>query len=57
VIEMIDAPKKILFSSDYSHWDFDHLFIAFPPLPRETTQHIFHDNTAALYRLGSPTAA
>jgi uncharacterized protein len=54
---MIDAPKKILFSSDYSHWDFDHLFIAFPPLPRETTQHIFHDNTAALYRLGSPTAA
>jgi len=57
VLEMINAPKNFLFSSDYPHWDFDHPLMAFPPLPRETKQRIFHDNAAALYRLGSPTAA
>lgn len=57
VLEMINAPKNILFSSDYPHWDFDNPLMAFPPLPRETKQRIFHDNAAALYRLGSPTAA
>ena len=56
VLEMINAPKNILFSSDYPHWDFDHPRMAFPPLPRETKQRIFPDNAAALHRLGSPTA-
>ena len=54
---MINAPKNFLFSSDYPHWDFDNPLMAFPPLPRETKQRIFHDNAAALYRLGSPTDA
>ncbi len=57
VLEMINAPKKILFSSGYSHWDLYHLLMAFLPLPRETKQRIFHSHAAALYLLGSPTAA
>ncbi len=57
LLEMINAPKNILFSSDYPHWDFDNPLMAFPPLPRETKQRIFHDNAAALYRLGPPVAA
>ena len=54
---MINAPKNIRCSSAYPHWDFDHPLIAFPPLPHETKQRIFHDHAAALYRLGSPAAA
>jgi hypothetical protein len=57
MLEMINAPKNILFSSDYPHWDFDNPFMAFPPLPRETKQRIFHDNAAALYRLDTPSSA
>jgi predicted TIM-barrel fold metal-dependent hydrolase len=57
MLTLIHAPKKIRCSSGYPHWDFDHPLIAFPPLPRETKQRIFHNHAAALYLLGSPTAA
>ena len=55
ILEMINAPGNILFSSDYPHWDFDNPLMALPPLPRDWKDRIFHANAAALYRLTPPT--
>jgi predicted TIM-barrel fold metal-dependent hydrolase len=44
---------RILFSSDYPHWDFDDPFRAFPAaLPRERARQILTTNAKAVYRLG-----
>ncbi len=53
---MIDAPRNILFSSDYPHWDFDHPPMALTGLPAAGKDRIFHQNAADLYGLG-PWAA
>jgi len=43
---------KIMFSSDYPHWDFDDPFLALPPsLDEQTRNKIFCENARALYRL------
>jgi len=43
---------RLLFSSDYPHWDFDDPFRAFPAgMPRERTQQILTANAKAVYRL------
>jgi uncharacterized protein len=43
---------RILFSSDYPHWDFDDPFRAFPAtLPRERARQILATNAKAVYRL------
>jgi predicted TIM-barrel fold metal-dependent hydrolase len=55
-LEMIDAPRNILFSSDYPHWDFDHPPMALTGLPAAGKDRIFHQNAADLYGLG-PWAA
>jgi uncharacterized protein len=42
---------RILFSSDYPHWDFDDPFRAFPAaLPRERARQILTTNAKAVYR-------
>ena len=42
---------KIMFASDYPHWDFDDPFVALPPrLNEERRAQIFHGNAQALYR-------
>lgn len=56
LIEMINAPKNILFSSDYPHWDFDNPLRVFPGLPKPLKAQIFSENAAALYGLGTPHA-
>jgi predicted TIM-barrel fold metal-dependent hydrolase len=43
---------KIMFSSDYPHWDFDDPWVALPPsLDHERRAKIFSENARALYRL------
>ena len=44
---------RLLFASDYPHWDFDDPFRAFPAnIPRERTRQILSGNGRAVYRLG-----
>ncbi len=44
---------RLLFSSDYPHWDFDDPFQAFPrAVPRERVRQILTANGKAVYRLG-----
>ena len=43
---------RILFSSDYPHWDFDDPFVSLPPtLTDEQRRKIYAGNARALYRL------
>jgi len=43
---------RIMFSSDYPHWDFDDPFVSLPPtLTDEQRQKIYAGNARALYRL------
>jgi len=43
---------RILFASDYPHWDFDDLFMAMPEgLDEERRRMIYSRNARALYRL------
>jgi uncharacterized protein len=43
---------RLLFASDYPHWDFDDPFRAFPAgLPRERLNQILSGNGKAVYRL------
>jgi predicted TIM-barrel fold metal-dependent hydrolase len=55
ILEMINAPHMILFSSDYPHWDFDNPRMALPPLTKEWKERIFWKNAAELYKLTAPT--
>jgi uncharacterized protein len=44
---------RLLFASDYPHWDFDDPFRAFPAgVPAEGKRQILADNGRAVYRLG-----
>ena len=44
---------RLLFASDYPHWDFDDPFRAFPAgLPQERYRQILTGNGRAVYRLG-----
>jgi predicted TIM-barrel fold metal-dependent hydrolase len=43
---------RIMFSSDYPHWDFDDPFVSLPPSLSEAQRcMIYADNARALYRL------
>jgi predicted TIM-barrel fold metal-dependent hydrolase len=43
---------RIMFSSDYPHWDFDDPFVSLPPtLNEQQRRAIYAGNARALYRL------
>jgi predicted TIM-barrel fold metal-dependent hydrolase len=45
---------RILFASDYPHWDFDDPVLALPPtLNEEQRRAIYAGNAKKLYRLAS----
>jgi predicted TIM-barrel fold metal-dependent hydrolase len=54
--QLIDVMKwigfdRLLFASDYPHWDFDDPFLSLPPSLSETQRRaIYADNARALYR-------
>jgi predicted TIM-barrel fold metal-dependent hydrolase len=56
ILEMINAPGNVMYSSDYPHWDFDNPRMTLQFLPPEWKRRIFHDNAAALYGLKAPAA-
>jgi hypothetical protein len=46
------GPDRVMFSTDYPHWDQDDPRYAFKvPLPDEWKGRIYRDNAKALYRL------
>jgi hypothetical protein len=55
--QLIDVMKwigfdRLLFASDYPHWDFDDPFLSLPPSLNEAQRRaIYGDNARALYRL------
>jgi predicted TIM-barrel fold metal-dependent hydrolase len=50
VFQMIGADQRVMFSTDYPHWDFDNPMMALPPMPREMKQRIMGGNALDLYR-------
>jgi len=52
VLDMMDAERLLMFSSDYPHWDFDSPTHAFPKLPPEMNERIFSRNAREWYGLG-----
>jgi len=55
ILEMMDAERTVMFSSDYPHWDFDSPTKAFPPLPDKLAKRIFYQNAQELYQLDIPS--
>ncbi len=53
ILEMIDAEKTVMFSTDYPHWDFDNPKNSLPPLPEQMKRRIMSQNAAELYGLTS----
>jgi predicted TIM-barrel fold metal-dependent hydrolase len=52
VLERSGVEDRLMFSTDYPHWDFDSPDDAMPAtLPRETRSKIFHGNAGRLYGL------
>jgi predicted TIM-barrel fold metal-dependent hydrolase len=50
--DALGMADRIMFSSDYPHWDFDAPSQTLPPsIPREDKARIFADNACALYGL------
>jgi predicted TIM-barrel fold metal-dependent hydrolase len=58
LLEEMAMPDRIMFATDYPHWDFDAPDMALPRrLPAAARRRILHDNAAALYRLDVPSRA
>lgn len=51
LLEMMDAERTLMFSSDYPHWDFDDPLAAFAHVPDALKQRIFFETAAELYGL------
>jgi predicted TIM-barrel fold metal-dependent hydrolase len=54
----MDMDDRIMFATDYPHWDFDAPDRAIPVrLDERTRAKIMRENALALYRLGPSAAA
>jgi predicted TIM-barrel fold metal-dependent hydrolase len=53
MLDIINADRTLLYSSDYPHWDADEPEFPFRNLPLDRQQRLMHDNAAAVYtRIG-----
>ncbi len=50
-LEMLDAGRTPMFSSDDPRWDFDDPVVAFRTAPEALKRRIFYENAAELYGL------
>ncbi|MDF2724163.1 MAG: amidohydrolase [Paenibacillus sp.] len=57
IFQMIGADKRVMFSTDFPHWDFDSPEMALPPMPKEMKQRIMGENAMELYRIAEGAAA
>ena len=46
--------NKILFASDYPHWEFDAPHVALAKIPTEIRNKILYQNAVELYGLPNP---
>ena len=51
MMESIYANERLLFCSDYPHWDFDSPKLALPKLDKELAANVYYNNAARLYGL------
>lgn len=51
LFRMCGAENRVMFSSDYPHWDFDNPKMVLQPFPKEMRRKIMVDNAAELYGL------
>ncbi|HEV2126068.1 MAG TPA: amidohydrolase family protein [Chloroflexota bacterium] len=51
MLEMMDAKRTLMLSTDYPHWDFDDPLVAFARVPDDLKRRIFFENAAELYGL------
>lgn len=51
VWEQLDAGRRLMFSSDYPHWDFDDPALSLPRMPRELKSRIMAETACELYGL------
>lgn len=57
ILEMMQAEKTVMFSSDYPHWDGDNPKFSLPRLPDEMVERIYYKNAAELYGIEIPETA
>jgi predicted TIM-barrel fold metal-dependent hydrolase len=49
--KQLDAEKRLMFSSDYPHWDYDDPKRSLPNMPEEMKRRIMAENALDLYKL------
>lgn len=49
ILEMIQAERTVMFSSDYPHWDNDSPLYGLPKLDQHLAERIYYKNAADLY--------
>jgi predicted TIM-barrel fold metal-dependent hydrolase len=54
MLNMFDAGKMLMFSSDYPHWDGDTPDFAARSFPKDIRNRIMSENARELYRLPPP---
>jgi predicted TIM-barrel fold metal-dependent hydrolase len=58
LLDQLQMTDRIMFSTDYPHWDFDAPNQALPArLTADQQRKILHENAAALYGLPTPADA
>jgi predicted TIM-barrel fold metal-dependent hydrolase len=57
ILQMVEAERTVMFSSDYPHWDNDNPRMALPRMPKTMRNRIMSETAADLYGLHSVVGA